>query len=196
MVVTVATEGIVDTAVVARILSALHLELGPVHGERGKTWLDRQLRGYNQAAQFAPWLVLRDLDHDGDCAPDITPALLATPAPHMRLRIAVRSVEAWLLGDAERISAFLHVSSDRIPSRPDDLDDAKQTLVNLARRSKSREVREDIVPARGTSGRVGPAYAARLIEFAGVKWRPRVAARRSGSLKRCLASLGAWTPAS
>ncbi|TDI47250.1 MAG: hypothetical protein E2P02_03585 [Acidobacteria bacterium] len=54
MVVTVATEGIVDTAVVARILSALHLELGPVHGERGKTWLDRQLQGYNQAARFAP----------------------------------------------------------------------------------------------------------------------------------------------
>jgi len=111
----------------------------------------------------------------------------------MRLRIAVRSVEAWLLGDAERLSAFLHVSSDRIPSHPDDLDDAKQTLVNLARRSKSREIQEDLVPARGTSARVGPAYAARLIEFAGRKWRPSVAARRSGSLKRCVASLREWT---
>ena len=189
---TVATEGIVDSAVAARILSSLRLELGPVHGQRGKGWSDRQLVGFNQAARFAPWLVLRDLNHDGECAPAITRSLLATPAPHMRFRIAVRSVEAWLLGDAERISAFLRVSSDRIPALPDELADPKATLVNLARQSSSREVRDDLVPARGTSARVGPAYPARLIEFTNRKWRPSVASRRSGSLRRCLASLHGW----
>lgn len=55
MVVTVATEGIVDTAVAKRILSSLRLEVGAAYGERGKPWLDRRLQSYNQAARHAPW---------------------------------------------------------------------------------------------------------------------------------------------
>lgn len=76
MVVTMATEGTVDTAIARRILGDLGLESGAVHGEKGKNWLDRNLRGYNNAARFAPWLVLRDLDRDAECAPELLASLL------------------------------------------------------------------------------------------------------------------------
>lgn len=194
IVVTVATEGTVDTAVVGRILGELGLQLGPVHGGKGKNSLDKNLRGYNNAARFAPWLVLRDLDHDAHCPPDLLPSLLPSPATMMRFRIAVRSVEAWLLADSPRIQSFLRIPEGRVPSDPDALTDAKQTVVNLARISMNREIREDLVPGRGTTGRVGPAYTARLVEFAARHWRPKMAARRSPSLRRCIESLTAWAP--
>jgi hypothetical protein len=193
MVVTVATEGPVDTAVVGRILREAGLDLGPVHGEKGKGTLDRNLKGYNNAARFAPWVVLRDLDRDADCPPELLPSLLPSPAAMMRFRIAVRSVEAWLLADAERVQRFFRIPEGSIPIDPEALTDAKQTIVNLARMSTSRKIREDVVPRQGTTGRVGPAYTARLIEFAARSWRPKIAARRSSSLRRCLDSLTLWT---
>lgn len=165
------------------------LELGAVHGQKGKNWLDLHLRGYNNGARFAPWLVLRDLDQDAQCAPDLLPSLLPSSSANMRFRLAVRSVEAWLLADSKRISEFLRVGEATVPSSPDALPDAKQALVDLARLSQSREMRNDLVPPPGTSARVGPAYTARLIEFAAGRWRPGAAARNSDSLSRCLASL-------
>jgi hypothetical protein len=189
VLVTVAAEGIVDTAVAQKVLSSVGLVPGTVHGQRGKDLLDKSLRGYNAGARFAPWFVLRDLDHDADCAPELVPRLLPAPSANMRLRLAVRSVEAWLLADSKRISAFLHVATEKVPRSPDELADPKQALVNLARESRSREIRSDLVPGRGTTGRVGPAYTARRVEFASLRWRPTTAARRSDSLRRCLNSL-------
>jgi hypothetical protein len=60
-------------------------------------------------------------------------------------------------------------------------------LVNLARRSRVRAIRDDIVPH--LSARIGPAYNVRLSEFVVRSWRPRKAARYSESLARCLSSL-------
>ena len=91
-----------------------------------------------------------------------------------------------------RIAAFLGVRAALIPRNPDAEDDPKAALVNLARRSRWRMVREDMVPREGSGGRVGPVYAGRLIEFVAAgerSWRPDVAARRSDSLRRCVEAL-------
>ena len=62
-------------------------------------------------------------------------------------------------------------------------------MVNLARRSRRREIREDMVP-RDQSGRsVGPAYVSRLIEYFQTFWRPNVAIERAQSLRRAVACL-------
>jgi hypothetical protein len=106
--------------------------------------------------------------------------------------VAVRAVEAWLLADAERLAAFLGIRAALIPRDPDAEHDPKTTLVNLARRSRRRAIREDIVPREGSGGRVGPGYVGRLIEFVTAAengWRPGVAAGRSDSLRRCLEAL-------
>jgi len=100
-------------------------------------------------------------------------------------------VEAWLLADHERIARYLRISESRVPVAPEALPDAKRTLVNLARRSRSASVREDFVPHAGRSATVGPLYTARLIEFTERYWRPEVAATASPSLDRALRSLRA-----
>ncbi len=107
----------------------------------------------------------------------------------MYLRVAVRSVEAWLLADREAIGRMLGVSVARIPPNPDSLAAPKQTLVDLARRARRRTVREDMVPRPGSGRSEGPAYASRIIEFADRSWRPALAQNASNSLCRCLTAL-------
>ncbi|GAB4255951.1 MAG: ATP-binding protein [Thermoleophilia bacterium] len=77
-----AVEGVVDEAVLRRIVEQLGAQLGVVYGKRGKAGLDASLSGYNRAARLSPWVVLRDLDRD-ECAPAVRSRLLPDPAPHM-----------------------------------------------------------------------------------------------------------------
>src|SRR5262249_40140468 len=140
----------------------------------------------NRAARRTCWLVLVDLDQDATCAPEALRTWMPSPAPGMCLRIAVRAVESWILADHERLASFLAVSRGLIPRDPDRLGAPKRQLVDLARQSRSGDIREDLVPRPGSGRAVGAAYASRLIEFVGKSWRPRTAAQRSDSLRRCL----------
>jgi len=192
--VNVLVEGITDEAVVRRILEYVGLICGTVYGKSDKGPLLQRLPNYNQAARFAPWLVVVDLDQDAECAPPFVRSVLPNPAGGMQLRLAVRAIEAWLLADAERLAAFLGIRAVRIPPHPDAEPDPKTTLINLARRSRRRAMREDIVPREGSGSRVGPGYAGRLIEFVAAAehpWRPNVAVQHSDSLRRCVETLQA-----
>src|SRR5262245_27099002 len=99
--ISAAVEGIVNEAVVRTLIIFIGASLGPVHGKQGKPFLLQRIRGYNAAAQHAPWIVLIDLDRDHDCAPPLRAAWVPEPAPRLCFRVAVREVEAWLLADAE-----------------------------------------------------------------------------------------------
>jgi hypothetical protein len=192
-IVTVAVEGLADIPVVERLLATVGLGVGPVHVLGGKDKLDGRLNGYNNAARHAPWLVLRDLDSDAACAPELVSARLGSPSAGMHFRIAVRATEAWLMADRQRLARFLGVPEARVSAAPEALTDPKRTLVDLARRSRFRAVRDDMVPARATSAQVGPGYTSRITEFVQEYWRPAVAARLSPSLAGCLGSLRTLT---
>jgi hypothetical protein len=179
-----AVEGPTDEVVLRKVVESLGASLGPVYGKNGKPKLLSNLRNYNQAAHLSPWIVLIDLDQDGECAASARAKWLATPAPNMCFRIAVREVESWLLADRESLAAFLGVAESRIPTRPETLANPKETPVNLARGSRRRPIRQDMTP-RPASGRlVGPAYTSRLIEYVQGDWRPDTAAHHADSLLR------------
>jgi hypothetical protein len=191
-VISGAVEGPVDEAVFRRLVEYVRAEAGPIHGKNGKALLQSRINGYNNAARFAPWFVLVDLDRDADCAPSFVGGWLRGRAPRMCFRVAGRAVEAWLLGDRERMAAHLHVDAARIPVAPELLDDPKRALVDLARHSRRRDIREDMVPRAGSGRTAGPAYTSRLIEFIVDRrhgWRPGIAARSADSLKRSLQCL-------
>lgn len=189
VVITAAVEGVVDEAVVRRLVAHVRAVPGDVHGKNGKEHLRKRINGYNNAAQRAPWFVLVDLNSDADCAPLLRQQWLPGPAPFLCFRVAVRQVEAWLMADAETLASYLSVKRSIVPSNPEAVSNAKIEMVNLARRSRSRAIREDMVP-RAESGRVvGPAYSSRLIEYAASHWRPEVAAQHADSLRRAIACL-------
>ena len=97
-----------------------------------------------------------------------------------------------LLADRERLSRFLDVPLSKIPDNPEELDDPKRTMVELAQGSHRQDIRKDMVPRVGSGRHVGPAYASRLMEFASdqkLGWRPAIASHHSDSLDRSLRCL-------
>jgi hypothetical protein len=192
VVISGAVEGLIDEAVVCRLILDAGATPGAIYGRRGKAHLKENIRRYNAAAQHHAWLVLVDLDHDAACAPSLRTGWLPSLAPNMCFRIAVRAVETWLLADRQGLAQFLSIPVSRIPDDPEAVDDPKLLMMSLAQRSRKREIREDMVPEPKSGRKVGPAYTSRLMQFVADKtsgWRPEAASVASESLRRCLRCL-------
>jgi hypothetical protein len=185
-VISAAVEGDADEAVVRKLIACAGGKVETVYGKNGKPALRKKINGYNNAAKRAPWVVLVDLDNDADCAPLLRQRWLPQPAPLMCFRVAVRAAEAWLMADAQTLAQYLGVPQNAIPLDPEKRPDVKTEMVNLARRSKRKDIRTDMLPREGSGRPVGPAYTSRLIEYVETAWRPRTAAQRSDSLRRAL----------
>lgn len=191
-VVSGAVEGPVDEAVLRRLIQGFGATAGTIYGKMGKDRLIRQVPAYSLAARLAPWVVLIDLDRDADCAPTLRNRLLPSPAPALCLRIAVRAIEAWLLADRERFAEFFGIALSKVPQHPERLPDPKRTVVDLARSSRRKEIRLDLVPRQESGRTVGPAYTSHLLAYIqdGQRgWRPEIAAEEADSLKRALLCL-------
>lgn len=184
-----AVEGPTDEWVLRRIIHHVGAEVHRIQVQQGKTRLRSALPGMNAAARRSGWVVIVDLDHDQPCADALVADWLPSPSPFMRLRVAVRSIESWLLADAERFSDFIGVRRAAVPQDPESLSHPKDVVVALARQSRRRAIREDMVPRERSGRRVGPAYTSRLIDFTESiqhGWRPDVAAAHAPSLRRCI----------
>lgn len=191
--ITLVVEGHADAPVVRRIVRDHGLLVTAEHGMKGKSYIDGKLSAFNAAAQYGHWLVVRDLDHDAECAAAFIAGHLPQPSAFMHFRIAVRALEAWLLADAAGFSRFFSVASHLIPANPEGLADPKAALLGAIRKSRSKALVEDMLPAQGTTARVGPGYVSRIAEFVESDWSWKRGEKRSESLRRCIRSLAALT---
>jgi hypothetical protein len=187
--ISVAVEGDSDEVLARKLADLAGFNVGNVYVQRGKNRLDQKLVAFNNAAQYAPWFILRDLDEDAGCAPELVRTLLPTCAATMCFRISVRAAEAWFLADRKSISQFLGVPLNKITVGPDTLTHPKTEIANLARKSRKKQIRDDMTPGPNGTANVGPAYVTRLIEFASDLWNPHEAANHSQSLATCIAAL-------
>lgn len=189
----IVVEGTLEVPAALKMLQDLDLDEGapePID-KRGRDAFWRDIGRYNQAAQVAPVFALADLERQ-PCATALLAASLPSGRhPNLVLRLAVRMLESWLLAHTDALAQFLTISAALIPRDPDQEEHAKRTLVNLARRSRSRRIREDLVPEPATSAVVGKNYTPRMTEFIRNQWRPLEAQRRSPSLRRALSALQA-----
>lgn len=130
--------------------------------------------------------VLCIADTDGRCAASLVDqwAPASSRAP-LLLRLAVIEAESWVLADGERIAEFLGVSPSRIPDNPDSERNPKRLILDLARRSRKRAIRQEVVSALDTN-RPGPGYNHHLAGFVNRHWHAREAADRSPSLARAV----------
>lgn len=189
MIFTLAAEGVVDIEVAARLCGYAGHSIHKRFPHRGKHALNSRLHGYNLAALQSPWLILRDLDHDSDCAPTLVKKLLPTRSSQMLLRVAVRALEAWLLADTASFAKYFQVRENAIPTEPDALPNPKRAVLDLIRRSAAKSVRDSMLPRERTTGTVGVGYSAKLIEFIHEHWRIESATENSPSLKKCVEAL-------
>lgn len=187
-------EGPTDRAAARKIIEFAGGEPGLDYSKRrgatpGKDYLDKKLVAFNSAAQHAPWLVLRD--GDGECSVALARRLLAQPALQMRLRVVVPAIESWLMADREGFSRLMGIAPSGIPAEPEELSDIKERVLELARNSRDRQVRNDFLPAQRSGRREGPGYASRLIGFIEGNWSPARGLSVAPSLRRAIESLRA-----
>lgn len=194
--VSLIAEGPLDEQVLRQLLiqSAPHLLPGVCHGKKGRIWLNTNLINFNKAAHSWPFVSLGDLEHD-ECPPTLL-SLWYPNGKHgnIQSRIAVRMVESWLLADREAIAQFLGVALHHIPHSPEDEINPKLVMVNLARRSRYRIIKEDMVPPINSSGSVGKNYRGQLEKFVVEKWQAKRAQNCSPSLQHAVRSLKHFHP--
>jgi len=164
------------------------LAVGKVFGRRGKSFIKQNLKAYNQAAQFSPYLVLVDLDRT-ECPPTLLHDWLSfQKSNNLIFRVAVREAEAWLISDRDNLASFLGVSKNIIAPEPEKLPDPKEYIIALARRSRKRRIREDLIPQGQAT--VGRNYNTCLAEFIFSKWDVKKAMKHSESLAGLMRALG------
>jgi hypothetical protein len=182
----------VSRAVIERLLGAFpeSMSIAMRHPAHGFGNIKSNMAKYNAASQHIPFLVLTDLDAS-PCAPElISDWLPGQKAPLMLFRIAVREVESWLIADREGFSDFLGISSTNITRNPDALPDPKAEVFRLVRKSRSRSLKEDILPA--AQSRVGPGYNDALPKFIRNGWNAESARKHSPSLDKALLALAEY----
>lgn len=191
MVIDVLVEGLVDEAVAQRLIRHTGHRVGTTYGKQGAAYLRQKVAGFNVRARYGnPILLLVDfVDTKLACPPEVPAVWLSEQDPKLLLRVVVREIESWLLADQEGVAKFLGLSLRHLPPDPENLDDPKQTLVNLARRSRRRRVQDAIVPRPGISAVVGTGYTDTMIAFVLEQWNIEAARHRSHSLDHCLRRL-------
>jgi hypothetical protein len=188
VVIDTLVEGITDETVARKLIEYSHHSFGTGYGKQGKDYLKKKAAGFNELARYGnPILMLVDFMDTGlSCAPEVLKIWLPGRSSNMLLRVVVREIESWLLADTKGIAGYLKIAETLIPNDPEELLDPKQRLVNLARRSRLRKIREAMIPATGVSTVVGPAYAAAIEEFVIQHWNVDSALNKAPSLRRCI----------
>ncbi len=194
--VNLAVEDELSEAVLRKLLAQSQpgFAVGHAYRRGGFSYLRRTVAGFNQAARGVPFVLLTDLDRC-QCAPALIEEWLRQPRhANLIFRVAVRAVEAWLLGHRSAVAAFLGIAERLVPRDVDGLRDPKGALIRLATRSRYRHRREAIVPRRGSTARIGPDYNGCLSESVRQDWNAGEAARCSPSLERTLRTLQGFRP--
>lgn len=182
----VVVEDVLSEAVMQRLLAKAGYMGNPPSFRiaRGNNAIRINLDKYKGASRVIPHIVLTDLDRYPCPTALLADWRVGVLPPTMLLRIAVREVEAWLLADRKGIADFLHVAIDKVPLSPETMDDAKQALFNVIRKSRKRRLVEEMVPQPGAH--IGPLYNDRLREFALNCWQIETAAAIAPSLDRSI----------
>lgn len=138
-------------------------------------------RRFNEAGEHQLVLGLADLEQ-ASCASAALEALGKPRSNGFKLRLAVRMIESWVMADRESFAAYLGVRVAQVPREPDLLEHPKRAVVDLARRSRRRSVRDAVVPSG--SGPVGAEYMPFMTTFVGSRWEVGRARLNSPSLER------------
>jgi hypothetical protein len=159
---------------------------------RGCSAIRQDVRKYDNMAKYGcPVLALTDLDTRACCRLllDDWFGTSRQPNPNLLLRICVREAEAWLLADPSPLARLLRVSEAHFPAQPEILDDPKRSLLNLASHAPAG-IRRGLLPAPGSTARIGPEYNDILCPLVTGTWDIDKAARRSPSLAKARQRIG------
>jgi len=161
-------------------------QLAAALGKEGFGFIKKNMAAFNKVAATTAFIVMTDLD-DQLCPQFLLRSWLREPLhPNLMFRVAIREAEAWLLADREALARYLKIRIQDIPLDSETVADPKKLVIDLARESRSDEIRDALVPGPGRRRKVGPDYNGCLLRFVFRDWDPEEARKRSRSLHRAL----------
>jgi len=184
-------EDVLQEVVLQKLLSKYRsdISLTGVSGKKGNSYIRQGLRGFSEASEYLPHIVITDLDRN-ICAPQLKDDWINFNAhPNLLFRIAEKEIDAWILSDREAFSKFIGAPVSKTPTDTQTLADPKLHIINLARRSR-KKLMKDIVP-KG-SGTQGPGYNPLLQDFVINYWDPTRASNNNRSLRKAIERLGTY----
>ena len=165
--VDIATEDELSESVALKLIDQVPgLEPGLLLRRGGSGYLRSRLRQFSEMARRQPVLLLTDLD-SVPCPIALIGTWLGgtSPASGLLLRVAVRTIEAWLLADKEAIIALLgQRAAAGLPRDPDGVADPKSLLLRLATRAP-RDVRLGNLPGAGCPGTPGTRLQCPIVQL-------------------------------
>lgn len=183
-------EGEIDEIIAHQIISRLGHEIGVGYGKRGVGYIQKKIQNFNETAQSILYLVLVDfMDTKLECPAQVISNWLPNKNELMFFRVVVREIESWVLADRESLAAFLNVNIELIPAKPENEPDPKRKLVNIARKSRSKKIRDALVPDQNSTAQVGKLYTSEIKRFVSDFWNIDTARKNSPSLNKCLLRL-------
>lgn len=198
MKIHIVAEGLLDASAAEKIIRFCGHSCGTPYVLRGSGNIKKTATTYAElVSDTTAVLVLTDLMDSGSPCPKEAKKLylegLSTSYPqHFLLRFSVKELESWLLADYKNFSQMLSIKENKISSHPDLLEDPKKHIASLARCSRKKVVREDLVSSKGRQGR---EYIPIMTDFVVNHWNISLAMLRSPSLARCIKRLRELTPA-
>lgn len=171
----------------AQVLPDWTLSRAPIN-TRGITKLTPELPRYMEQSRFVqPVLCIADTDNA--CPVQWLQERLPRGAPEgFFLRLAVPESESWVLADRQGTSEFFKVSAAQVHADPEQLLDPKREMLRLAKRSKVRQIRDEMVSTIDIT-KPGSGYNVHLSAFVRDAWQARRASERSSSLHRAIRRL-------
>ena len=193
--VILAAEDILSETVATKILVNMGFEIvrkpqKPRNSHlKGNSYLKKRAPEFNRSATGPYYFfILTDLDSPKICPPELIQSWVNGPLnPRFFLRVAVMEVESWVMADQSAFAEFLRVPKQEVPARTDEIPDPKASVLSLAEKSKSAELRKDLLPKNGNkTSKIGPRYNPRLCQFVQDYWDMNRAVSVSPSLKRAV----------
>jgi len=188
MDVLLVVEDILQEIILRKLLNTYRkdIQIVSVSGKCGNLFIKNNVRAFNEASKYLPHIVLTDLDR-GICAPQLKQEWIDFEVhKNMLFRIAEKEIDAWILSDREAFASWMSVSVKKIPINTQEIEDPKQFIINLARKSRKKEMK-DIIP-QGTATQ-GPGYNILLQKFIIERWNAENAANNNTSLKKAIERL-------
>jgi hypothetical protein len=186
-VINLLVEGEVDEAVARRIINECGYESGSCYGKKGFPYIKEKIQAFNKSAVVLCYLTLVDfMDTEFKCPPEVVEKWLPHRNNLMIFRVVVREIESWIMADRENLAKFLQVNIEQIPLKPENEYDPKQKLINIARKSRSKAIRDSLVPKQNSTAQVGRLYNFEMKRFIRDYWSLENARANSSSLDKCI----------
>ncbi len=192
--VILAVEDELSEVISTKLLKNFGVKITTVIRDNGNAYPRQKAPELNRAAKGINIFLLTDLNSSNHCPMGLINSWIKGPLnPRFLFRVAIMEVESWLMADRDSFANFLSIPVNRIPANTDDISNPKEFLVSLARNSRKRKLRDELVPKPRARIPVGYGYNTRLSEFVREHWKLERAATVSPSLKRTLDRLNQAT---